>query len=397
MNGYECMAKYMFESKIVDCRLIRLTIDFHQLDQAQMKFLAENCYQSIYNLLEDNFVIQWSWCERNAKENTILEQIRNAPKGFQFSLHGDVRGDVVKDKTTLREYHRRLLRNDPTINISMRQETIPIDYFDFFEECFFENSSQEQLKAAVLKIFNESDKKKMAMWRCHDLQGMFWAHSYRYHPNYYGKYELNIALTSLGPNATSFSEKLASILENIASYLPAISARISLTPFNWPSNQCGHMRYFGGNLVHNTECRRTHKYEAIEWDSYYYFCGAEWYNLLSPLQLTHIPDLQSNAHRFNDVSVQILPSHNAVVKSRKNILETDVAEYRSIKTLLYDALYPGESVMYIKNIFDPYKFGSGMKPRQRWEYVPMFEAEVSVLEDRIVFRHNNTIDSTANT
>ena len=65
-----------------------------------------------------------------------------------------------------------------------------------------------------------------------------------------------------------------------------------------------------------------------------------------------------------------------------------------MKNLLYNALFPGKSKISFQQLFsnDPLEFR--VKPRCEWECVPVFQDELVLCDDGVIFCHRNANQKT---
>lgn len=381
MNG--CISMATLQCEVVDCRMIQLELEYCQFAAQQVKLLAEYCFAETVELLDGAFYINWEHNNRRIKEDQLYKKIQNSC-GFDFT--GYVFSNVVYNAKTFKSYQQRLFFDTTTPWEALE---VPIDYKEAFRQHFENVTSADACKEALVKIFNENGRKKMALWHQWDVCGGFYQSPYTNFPDrYHGRYRLRVSLACLGSNAIPFSEKLSAFATGIAAQFPNISARVALSPIGIPSPCSGHMEYFGGRI----EGDKPHKeagYWDIEWEPYYYLQGAEWFNILSPLQQTHVPDILQRVKSYPDIFAEVLPNGHISVQSRKTIVDTDVTDLLQMKLLLYNALYPGVSVIKLEHLFDRKLYRFMTKPRHRWEYVPMIAEEIEITKDSVLFRHKN--------
>lgn len=372
--------------EVVDCRMLQLEIEFHQLNNAQLKNVARFCFEKTLKLFQNIFYVDWSLGSRRVRVDKVQETLHKDSDIYDFGFCGDVLSKIVFNSKSYREYDRKLrYEND----VEWSKQSISVDYPPFFSQLFSPYCSPEQVKQSILSIFNEPNKKMLALWRNHDMSGRLFTCPYSNYPDmFYGQYRVLVAAACFSPSQlVLFSEKLARFALQFSQIIPGASARVALSPIKLPAPCSGHMEYFGGKYLGTNDHHIQHSFTNKEWSFYNYSGGAEWFNILSAKQCSHIPNFQHRCKTYSDVKVEKLGEENFAVQSNKNIFDTDVPEYLSIKKLLYEALYPGEGTMSFAHMMDPNKFGYMVKPRYRWELVPLLEHEILVFPDRIVFRH----------
>ncbi len=375
-------------SDIVDCRMIQIELEFCQLTQLQLNTLAEFCFRRIYTIVKDDFIVAWDWGSRRVKPEKLYDRIRASTEHIMFDFEGYVISNVVYDAKSMRSFDRMLLMRADI----PRPTNYSVDYPDVFWQYFGGVTTPEACKEALLQIFNERGKKMLSLWQGPDVQCIFLSSRHSNKRSLYrGKLQFHIALGCLGSDAGLLSEALTDLLRQAAADCPSISGRVTLSPIPWPDKSCcSHMRYFlrlikDGSHIATGFAERSH----IEWYPYYYLNGAEWFNVLTPLQLTHIPNIREMAKNYPEIILEWLPNGSAIVRLKKPITEIDIEDFTEVKKLLYRALWQGERTLMLQHVFshDVDNICCLTKPRVEWEYAPIFDEEIQVLQDRIIFQH----------
>ena len=376
--------------EIVDCIVLHLELDFFLLNQQKLNALGDFLLQRTFELLKDAFFTRWDFNDRHVKPEALSSKILSNTKLLRFSFEGDVFSDIVFDLKSFKRYDR--IQRDMNIITPWpaSYDKVSADYPVFFAKYFGNMPLADKCKEALLHVFNESNRKKLARWRDHDVGGIFFSHRHENYPDlYWGEFEFKIAYSCLGSHGISVSEKIAETACQIARDYTNVNARVALTPMWFTSPCSGHMKYFG--ILPNGFFSSQNNFNNHECRTFFYSRGAEWVNILSPLQLSHIHDFEGKAKKYPQISVETFAGGGKSVRLNKCIDQVDVIDLADIKKLLYDALWPGESTMPFKYLFDPNCYMYRTKPRPEWERVPIFEDEITVFEDRIVFQHKQNI------
>lgn len=297
--------------------------------------------------------------------------------------------EQIYSKKTLEQYKKELCY----LSFGSQGRTLPSkDYLEFYRRQLRERAENElNWRDTILSFFNEPNR--ILYWeKTHlDLQGT--AVRIPYHANsdsFYGKIRLSISVHCLGDKLNTISSEMARFLSEQAKMFANINGRVAVTPIAFPSNCSGHMHYFGNNIQEN-ESSLPKDLFPIEWFPHYYICGAEWYNVISPLAQTHRPGLWEDAKRYSGILTQQHPNGSITIAVDKQPDYIDVADLAPIKHILYECLYPGMSRMPKQAFLDPDNTAYISKPRMRWECVPVFEDEILQTENDIIFRHINCV------
>lgn len=376
------------DSNCVDTRILHMEAEFFQLTKAQADTLLCEFAAWCIQRLSGQFIINWFWDNRRAKPETLLKKIPSKDAGI-VSLEGTVASDYIYNSKTLEQYKRTLLYPSP----GTRKDTGLSDNYLAFYRRQLEKRQQNSLswKDTVLSFFNEPDRIPYGAVTHLELQGR--AVKIPYHTNnglFYGTIELSISVHSLGEKILAISKEMAGFLSEQAKSLTNLNGRVAVTPFTFPAKCSGHMYYFGNNIQAN-ESNLPTEFFPVEWFPHYYICGAEWYNVISPLAQTHQSGLREDAKRYSGIVAQQHSNGSITIAVDKQPDCIDVADLVPIKHILYECLYPGMSRMPKQAFLDPDNTGYIAKPRMRWECVPIFENEILETENDIIFRHTNYV------
>ena len=296
MEKYVSMANTFNE--LVDCRMLQFELDFFLLSQSQLLELAKFFVHQCDALLGEDFFCQWEWNGRKVKLNSVFDRIQNKNTNFDFSCTADVLSNVVNDRNSFRVYDNMLV--SPRIGETRLDTAISYDYPDALYKHLQKVHSLEECKEAIFQIFLEPNKKQIALWRWHDASVFFVSHRYTEYRNLYrGSFNFSIAFSCL-KNANDLSEKLIGMAIQASAITSNINARIALSPISSPAPCSAHMMYFGGK-VEGDGSHSASGFRSQEWYPYYYFQGAEWFNLLSPSVSSRIPRLVSEAQQYSQI------------------------------------------------------------------------------------------------
>lgn len=374
----------------VDSRMIHLEAEFFQLTKTQSDMLLCAFVAWCSQLLSGQFITSWFWGAKKEKPEVLLKKIPGENVGV-VSVEGAAAGEYIYNSKTLEQYKRALLFPSP----EMQKDTmLSDDYLAFYLRQLEKRKNNElSWKDTILSFFNEPHRIPYGAVTHLDVQGRAVKMPYHFNSSlFYGTIELAISVHSLGEGIRSISKEMVRFLSERAKELANINGRVAITPFTFPSKCSGHMHYFGNNIQVN-ESNLPAKFFPVEWFPHYYICGAEWYNVISPLAQTHQPRLMENAGQCSGIVAKQYPNGSIAISVDKQPDCLDIADLVSVKHILYECLYPGMSRMSKQDFLNPNNTGYISKPRMRWECVPIFETEIFETEDDIVFRHANCVVS----
>lgn len=382
MSNWISMASTFNE--IVDCRMIQLELEYHQITTNQLTEIAQFCVIESNRLFSDTCFSKWKFCGRQRLFTSVLKAIQECKGDFDFSFDSDVKSGTVHNDKTFWAYDRHI--QEESIG-QWKAFSISHDYPGYFNNWSCQAENGRISKDVILQIINEPGRKKEAFWRQHDISGRFNSYSYINNDSIFrGRFTIRVALKCLGNCVDSFANSLVEMIKKAIVISPNISARISLSPISSPSPCSPHMLYFGGRVQEDNSHFEMGRLGA-EWYPYYYFCGAEWFNMLSPLQVSHLGDATGALFNCNHIITTTYPNGAVSVQLKKAIDQIDVPDLGDVRKLLYQALYPGNSEIRLSNLLTPNAYGFLAKLRQEWECIPIFPFEIDVNDQRILFQH----------
>lgn len=231
MNSWISMATTFYE--IVDCRMVQLELEFHQVTKSQLVELAQLCATKSSRLFSEKCYCQWNYCGRRKAFPSLLKSMENSNADIDFDFDGDVLSNVVYDRTSFRRYDKRLQESCG----SWRNTDVSQDYFDYFREWVAGVQNCEQYQEAILQILNEPGRKKEALWRLHDISGLFTSCRYRSDKSMFrGQFRLCIALPCLNQDVTGFTNALIDMIREAGVISANVSGRIALSPISSPAS-----------------------------------------------------------------------------------------------------------------------------------------------------------------
>lgn len=376
----------MHSAEIVDCRMLQLEIEFYQLDVVQLKRFSASLLNKIHEWFKSNCYIEWNNNNHKVGFDKLLKQSDSSTGYIIWDFSGDVISPVVYNRSTYRKYDIWL---EDQLNFAKVNSHIPIDYFDIFDSCIPQSKDPALIKKGLLELYNKKGLFKKAYWRDHDLGGWMFSVPYRNHKElYHGTANVSIALACLGDSCVAWAEKFSDFLVELSCEVKNISGRVMSSPIGCPAAAgSGHMVYFASDVSSFT-CPLG--IMESEWRDAYYLRGAEWFNLLSPIQTERLQLPTPAKHDTNSPVFKRLSNNAIIIKSCKDILHTDIPELAQVKDYLRSVLYPGSRKFDI-TFLEPRKTEGFGGPRTQWEVVPMLPEEIDVTDQYIRFHFLNKI------
>lgn len=366
----------------VDCRMIRLEIDFFLLSNIQQKELARYCALQIDSILSDEFFCHWEE-KRHVKLKTLLEKIEKNEEDICFFCDANVLSEIVYDSKSFNAYEKKI--TSTSIIENWYDRDVSSDYFDTFKQYLPQFNDQSKCKEAIIKLFYEKGKIKTAYWKNHDASAYFKSRKYKKRADlYHGVFYFTIGLNCLN-DTEEYVDRLINFAIKATDISTNINARIAISPiYSWES--CNAYRYYFNEKENDNSHVRLGFCED-EWYPYYYLPGVDWFNLLSPLVASRLNSTKRDIKDCQNLVLKTFPNGTITVQSTSKIDELDVYELREIREVLYPVLYPRKGKILFKDLNNQLLWCSWAKPRLWWEHLPIFEDEISVDSEAVYFKY----------
>lgn len=303
-----------------------------------------------------------------------------------FAAEGVVRGETIANKADFRKWSRELYYP----STPQQEQTIPDDYAIYFQDILdVVNVGEKSWSEALLDLFSLPGKIPMLPFRrsevgvyAEKIDSIFELDKKD------GEFSFAVPLYCLNQSVDSAAEEMASFLRRTAEKLPTLNARVMISEPPSISKASAYMTYFGDTTIEFNQ-RIPKGVPSRSWTYTNYLCGAEWFNIVSPIARGKLPFLEEEKERYSDICVECLPNGCAVVYYKGAISDFGLKDLFGMKQLLYDALVPGESHLYPLKFAD---FHSGLdnyqtKPRMLWENVSISGDEITAEGDVITIKH----------
>jgi len=393
MPDYISMVK--FKPQYIDARRLGLRLQFYDLSEEEAKIFAKSCLIFLQTILAKQFVCQWRCGDNAIKEEKIVPKISEKWKQcFDFIVRGMVISDIIYSLSSYRKFIQDEYKYSAFdyANISGYSADYPQYFKAKFAELPFEN-----YKDTILSVFSEKGKICVNSGGKNDLDACFSSERHETTPDrFYGHFEMDIYWKCLGENGDEVAEKFVQFACQMSEKFVNVNARISLSPIDMRE----HMKYFGivPDGIKDKDLISDEKFpykdyvtymNAHEWGKMYYALGTDWFNIISPLQQIHVPHLSDDAKLYSSISCQKLIGGGIAVRACEKLSKIDIDDFVPIKKLLYNALFPGESKIYFEH-FWMFDFFEHYKPRNEWEYLPIFADEIIIENNGILFKHKNS-------
>lgn len=382
-----------FHKEIVDCRKVQIEIEFVNASLAQLRELALFCLHESKVLLEDAFVLTRIFRDHKRKyrisEEKLAEKIEVAEGWFSFAMFGNTRTSPFNDSKKLKQYDKEL--EHAMLFDSSKFDRISADYMDYYHAMFDGVTDPEALRQQLLKLFSIEQKYYKALWLGEDVFINMSSLPYRHRKDlFFGRFQFEIGILCLGEHVVDFSNKAVDFLVRASTIMSGISGRVLLNPLEYvPVGNSPYMDYFSGHPRQYPAGRELYM-EDHEWGKSCFLRGVEWFNLLSPL---HTCYLDGRKWR-EDVSVTVLPNGGSTVTVKKDILNTQISDLKVMKRYLYPILFPGGINIPIIHLLNPSHKSIIVKPRMRWENVPIFAEELTADSTYLSVQHKLELSET---
>lgn len=374
----------------VDCRYLTLACEFAGLTSEQIIDFSENIFQKINCLLSRQFVCSWRLNSHSVNvrsfTNRIVSLLSN-DMGILLSFMAAAKSEQlvnIRDMNSLLNNLQRSVGGTRGLYVN-----VSIDFPCFWDHLFTDEiPSSNDLKKNIFRIFHAKNKKNVSYCTTPDCMGKFIATPDKKNSTLFsGSLCIQFGAHCFIDEILNMSNLFISWLESFSYKYLNLNGRVMLQPVgNWKGASPS-MRYFGNNPYFDGSGADA-SLDERSWYSIYYLYGVEWFNLLSPVAVTHLHDIPCCTHTGN-VCMRMLDNGSKIVASNNFLTDYDVEDAMELKLLLQPILYPGGSNMPIKTLFQPRNQWTSMRnhPRSDWAIVPIKEEEIDIIGTELVYRN----------
>ena len=377
--------------EIIDCRSLVLSVDYYSLSKKDTLKIAEDVIQWLKEKLLERFWVRHYLCEKGVRKEIILpkiiEQFERQNNVF-YRMEAMVLSPVVHDLKTYQSY-MRCVSIPYSHGIFGFSPGVSADFADYWNTLFPDGKPEpELLKQNILRIFREEGRKYLGGYYSSDASALVNILPYQQKKDcYYGTVRIKISSFCLNGQQNEMAEALAEFAVFLSKNYHNLNAHVLLCPDT--AGITPYKTLFGGGDYtdgshEDANCTRR------EWYPTYYLSGAEWFNIVSPLAQQHIP-CSAEDSGARGINVKNAAEGPLIVKSSKTILDFGISDALEMKKWLYPALYPGMSSVLLRMLFRDSKADIHY-PRNDWRIVPVFEDEINVMNEYLVFSSRRTGD-----
>lgn len=348
---------------IIDCRMLTLDGKYFGLTEDQTLGLAEKFYLLADGMFAHSCLLSWRCSNRSIQKSSDITGTKiKAGEIFEISMLGDVKSEVVFNKTSLRAYDRRL-KNDTMFYLGLTPPFSSADYPKYaMAELDPYRCSPQQLREALLKLFNIEGRCNMGLYRQHDLEACFNSASTNEN-TFSGEFFLEISCHCLGGELDETAEKLYEFSKSLVSEYANVNMTIGVfqSDRDWE-------RYFGAPTASSGNT-------MLHEDEYVTKVG--WANIISP-QTACLLDSSEETVFSAPLRCERLENGAVCIRSDSAASGTTISDLKRIKMTIYPTLLP--SIAEFDNDW-PYF-------RSQWENVAVLDNELLTDGDKVIFRQN---------
>ena len=383
-NTFNSTAMHLDHS--IDARCLALSVEFYQLKKEEIIELSCSTLQWVTALMDDAFVVRYQAEHIKGTASRIKDSWTQATiegRGCSWSAEAFAACERIYNITSMARHMTSVLRGYHPISLE-----VSADFSEYWNDLLPLGNDRISIIPGILKLFHQTGKKHIAAYLLPDVQMLFTGKPYaRDIQQYYGSFKIYCNRFCLGSHLDSFAKSFCDFATALSEEYINMNARVQLQPLH-PGWRSPYMHYFG-NYGMVDDSHLDMGYLASEWYPTYYVHGVEWFNILSPLAQTHLPNNSEFLNNAENTYFQKMPHGGSIIASTKMIEAYDVNDAVALKKQIYSALYPGRSSISLKTLFqdDPMKFRFATLPRCDWAIVPLLDNEVTVIGNDLVFSH----------
>lgn len=370
---------------IVDSRKLRFAGTFFSLPAETADNLIRDLYAYICEQFGDICVLDWEMRDRVVKDiEESLKKRKRKSGAYMMGLQGGIRCERIRNKTSFRQY-----LFDATYPSTPRTDNLPmlesVDYAPYYNlrvRPYMKNHFA--LKASVLRLFDLD--RRMHLQKSGPLDVFAFIHVApmmdRKDPDkppredlFSGSFYLDLASCSLGDELDLWAERLCDFGRIIAEKYPRTNIRVEINPQN---DRC-YSAYYGLYPSQDDPILKKTRLRAFSQEIYVTEVG--WAHYISKETRT-LGKLNLAGEDRELLQIEELPNGALLVRAKRPISQMKMADLKAVKRCIYELILPREHCMGIK-----------YRLRSEWEYVPVFENELSITDEGYLFKHHGTIDA----
>ena len=354
------------EGALIDVRSIFLDGRYFSVTAEQADQLAEFFYTAINSLLKDSCIIDWKFKNRKLVDIETSLQRDKAPNGsYTFCADAFVRTARMRNLTALRKFqrHRSICLSKPVRNTRPPEQDVASIL-----------ASSNCIEEAKCKIVEQFDMDRVPPYEsfyrddilvyycCMPIDETNGA-------KFCGDVLFQVAAYVVDNEINAWAEWLKQLAIEMQAMIGNINIHIMLNSGREP-----YSRYYGS--YNSTLAARTDQLER--YSQMIYLTEIGWTNILcnATRNLGVCPGPNS------ELCVVELESGGLLVGSPKSLIDTGISVMKKIKTILYQAILPRKRLHQCQ----------GLIIRPLWEVVPVFDDEITITEQSIVFEHHGDIN-----
>ena len=374
--------------KVIDCRKVVFDCRFFHFSNNTRIQLIDSFYSFVNSLFGEECVMHWTLSDRAVcNQNDLILKLQNyTDQDIFMDMIGDVKCNRIYNKTTLNQYDRDLQYRLPFFTTLSTKYSI--DYPEYSEENlkpYANLNSIEELKNAIKRVFDLEDRINKNVYSDHAIQGgCFTAKNLEQDDSFFGVISLWISYFSIQDDIKHLTGLLYQYGTKIATEFTDINVIIKM---NQSCLDFLDSRLFFKSLNANNDGSPTTREQRMLAD-YMYLQDIGWANIISPYtaRLLEIPKQEQtefiSMEQDHTCIIRELGNGEVSIQNKRDIAETTIQDMKSIKSIVYHALYPGTGRFPITW---PYW-------RSNWENTPIFSGELITENNQIVFQHKETVN-----
>ena len=360
------------EGEHIDIRSIYLDGCYFSVDVEQADQLAVFFYTAVHDMLKDICVVDWRF--ENRRLVNIETSLKNdkAPNGhYTFGTDAFVRTARMKNVTALRKYqkYRSTCISRPKRNVACSSNCKSPERY--METILASSTDMEEAKGKIVTLFN-IDNVPYDSEFYHDDFLVHYSCMPMEETNgilFCGHVHLEVSAHAVEDNIDNWAEQLKQLALSMKALVGNMNIHIMLNSGREP-----YSRYYG--LYNSILTIRTDQLEL--YSRMLYLTEIGWTNLLC----SATRNLGIHLSIDSELSIVELADGGLLVGGSNPITSTGVDALKKIKKVLYPTILP-------RSRFHPYQH---LIIRPQWEVVPVFDDEINISEQDLIFEHHGEID-----
>ncbi len=363
--------------QIVDLRQLQFSGTYFSLSENSVDVLFKELYRYINGEFGSQFILEWKMGSRILKKEDDFSCRKMKNGAYSIELTGNVICDRVFNIASLKKYERD--KKASSLSSLPRGAIASTDYVTYYEKHIIPVLDNDaRTKSAVLRLLNLQGKTSRGTGLIPDIIAHFSCIPMCKNGLFYGRFTLYIARYCLGEDLDCWAESFCKFGKDLAQKSEHTNIHIELNPCwgDFYSFYFGQYPSQNDTALIDTPLRNYVRALYTTEVGWAHFLCRETRELCEANSTKCVNRLVDNL-----IEVEEIKGGGLFVRAKKPISLADISDLKAIKRYIYEMIMPRSQTLSID-----------WRIRSKWQRVPVFSEELTVVRGRCFFNHNGKIN-----